>query len=143
MRGYGILLRKLAGVFNCSVFGPALPLRGTIDYPRRIGRLVKVIYYPHAIGLYVLLYTRCHECGNPPQSVSPVYCTVTWIGVPTSGHQGSMQFFLLGLACIAAESPSPANQVNESVTLTPRPRCAVLIDRHVAKNAGARAADRR
>ena len=50
-----------------------------------------------------------------------------------------MQFFLLGLACIAAESPSPANRVNESVTLTPRPRCAVLIDRHVAK-AGSRAA---
>ena len=51
-----------------------------------------------------------------------------------------MQFFLLGLACIAAESPSPANRVNESVTLTPRPRCAVLIDRHVAKKAGSRAA---
>ena len=47
---------------------------------------------------------------------------------------------LLAVASLAVQSPSPANQINESVTLTPRPRCAVLIGRHVAKNAGSRAA---
>ena len=47
-----------------------------------------------------------------------------------------MKLLLLAVACVAAESEmlSPANQ--ESVTLTPRPRCAVLIDKHVAKHAG-------
>ena len=42
---------------------------------------------------------------------------------------------LLAVACVAAKlTLSPSNQ--ESVTLTPRPRCAVLLDRHVEKNAG-------
>ena len=48
----------------------------------------------------------------------PVACPLQWLPV---------------LLATASTSDS-SNQ--ESVTLTPRPRCAVLLDRHVEKNAG-------
>ena len=46
-----------------------------------------------------------------------------------------MKLLLLAVACVAAESEM-LSRLTKSVTLTPRPRCAVLIDKHVAKHAG-------